>query len=471
MVGPNFHSPPPAPVKQFTEKPLPLKTVHTKGTGGKAQRFHPDTDLPILWWELFHSPEINELITAGLNHSPNVTAAAAALRQAGENWKAQIGSSLLPQVNGAMGVIRQRYSGVQIGIPGDSQTFSLYNPAFNLSYTLDLFGGARRQIEGLHAQIDYQRFQLIAAKVTLTTNIVTTAVNIASYQAQIDATNDLIKAQSNILDVLAAQYRSGGISNADVLTQKALVEQSKATLPPLETNLARAKHSMSALIGTFPDRPLPIIRLDRLQLPGDLPVTIPSMLVRQRPDIRSAEATMHKAMTQIGVATANLLPQLTLSASDGWLNTTWARLFTSTNNVWSIAAQASQPLFRGGSLLAQRRAAIAGFDQAAAQYQQTVLQAFQNVADVLTAIEADARTLQAKILAEDAARASLKLTMDQYRLGAANYVNLLYAQRQYQQARINRIQAQALRYTDTAALFQALGGGWWRKPWCAQTCL
>lgn len=180
---------------------------------------------------------------------------------------------------------------------------------------------------------------------------------------------------------------------------------------------------------------------------------------------------MHKAMTQIGVATANLLPQLTLSASDGWLNTTWARLFTSTNNVWSIAAQASQPLFRGGSLLAQRRAAIAGFDQAAAQYQQTVLQAFQNVADVLTAIEADARTLQAQILAEDAARASLKLTMDQYRLGAANYVNLLYAQRQYQQARINRIQAQALRYTDTAALFQALGGGWWRKPWCAQTCL
>jgi NodT family efflux transporter outer membrane factor (OMF) lipoprotein len=471
MVGPNFHPPTPPPVKQFTETALPAKTVGTKGTAGSAQTFRNGEDIPLLWWELYHSPEINELVKAGLVNSPTLTAASAALRQAQENWKAQIGNSLLPAIDGSMQVMRQRFLGSQIGLNRFSQTFSLYNPAFNLTYTLDIWGGARREIESLRAQIDYQQFEVIAAHLTLTSNIVTTAVNIASYEEQIKATKELINAEAHILSILNNQYRLGGVSSENVLTQQTLVEQTKATLPPLEKNLSQAKHLLSVLVGTFPDRPLPRVFLNRFKLPTELPVSLPSMVVRQRPDVRAAEAQMHAACAQIGVATSNLLPQLTLTGRDGWLNTSWSRLFTEKNNVWSIAADIAQPLFHGGALFAQRRAAIDAFQQAAAQYQQIVLQAFQNVADVLKAIEMDARTLQANMRAEDAARASLRLATSQYRLGGASYINLLNAQQQYQQAKISRIKAQALRYTDTAALFQALGGGWWHKPWCVKECL
>ncbi|MGC1182573.1 efflux transporter outer membrane subunit [Legionella sp.] len=470
MVGPNFRSPPAPEVKRYTEQPLPAQTVTTKGSGGEAQAFLTDKDIPLMWWELYHSPQMNQLIKVGLANNPSLASATAALRQAQENWKAQIGNSLWPAINAVFGVQRQRFSQLQIGIPGETFTFSLYNAAVNVSYSLDVFGGARREIESLRAQVDYQQFEVIAAQLSLTANIVTTSVSIASYQAQIDATMRLIKAEQGLLDILNNQYRLGGVSNASVLTQQTLLQQSKATLPPLEKSLSVAKHALSALVGTFPEGALPTIDLNRLKLPAELPVSLPSMLVRQRPDIRASEALLHAACAQIGVATANLLPQVTLTGSEGWINTSWANLFTAPNNIWSIAAQIAQPIFHGGALLAQRRAAIAAYDQAVAQYKQTVLQAFQNVADVLRALETDARTLQAQIRAENAARASLKLTLNQYRLGGVSYINLLNAQQQYQQALISRIQAQAMRYSDTAALFQALGGGWWHKPWCVNEC-
>lgn len=471
MVGPNFRSPTPPKVKKYTEKPLPAKTVSTSGSGGSAQTFITNKDIPLLWWELYHSPEINQLIHTGLANSPNLAAASAALRQAQENLKVQIGNSMWPSIDASEMVERQRYSGLQIGIPSDSVTFNLIYTSFNLSYTLDVFGGARRQIEALKAQVDYQQFQVIAAYLTLTSNIVTTAVAIASYQAQIDATIELIKAEQGLLDILNKQYRLGGVSQENVLTQETLLEQTKATLPPLQKNLSQAKHALSTLVGTFPDAPLPIIKLDRLKLPAELPVSLPSNLVRQRPDVRASEALLHQACAQIGVATANLFPQFTITANEGWLNTSFANLFTKKNEVWSLTGQVIQPLFHGGALWAQRRAAIAAYQQTAAQYKQTVLQAFQNVADVLRGLEVDARTLQAQIKAENAARAALNLTSQQYRLGGVSYINLLNAQQQYQQTRINRIQAQAVRYSDTAALFQALGGGWWHKPWCVKECL
>ncbi|CAM2860079.1 outer membrane efflux protein [Legionella steigerwaltii] len=470
-VGPNFHSPPPPKVKRFTETPLPAKTVSTSGPGGQAQAFITNEDIPLLWWELYQSPEINQLIRAGLAHSPNLVSASAALRQAQENLKEQIGNSMWPSIDVTNSMTTQRYSGAQIGIPNESVTFTIYYTSFNLSYTLDVFGGARRQIEALAAQVDYQQFQVIAAYLTLTANIVTTSVAVASYQEQIDATRDLIKAEQGVLNLLNKQYRLGGVSQANVLTQQTLLEQSKATLPPLQKNLSQAKHALAALVGTFPDAPLPVIRLDRLKLPIEIPVSLPSNLVRQRPDVRASEASLHQACAQVGVATANLFPQFTLTANEGWLGTTFSGLYSAKNNVWAVTNQVLQPLFRGGALLAQRRAAIAAYHQAAAQYRQTVLQAFQNVADVLRGLEVDARTLQAQINAENSARASLNLTLKQYRLGGVNYINLLNAQQQYQQARINRIQAQAARYNDTAALFQALGGGWWHKPWCVKECL
>lgn len=471
MVGPDFRSPSSPDVKRYTESALPAKTIEAKGSGGKAQVFLTNKEIPLMWWELFHSSEINQLVQVGLANNPSLVSAKASLRQAQENWKAQIGNTLLPAVNLPVEVERQRFSLLQIGVPNQDFTFSLYNVAVNVSYTLDVFGGARRAIESLRAQVDYQQFEVIAADLTLAANIVTTAVNSASYQAQIEVTKELIKAEQELLDILKKQYRLGAVSNANVLSQLTLLEQSKATLPPLEKSLSLTKHSLSALVGTFPEGILPDIKLDRLELPGELPVSLPSMLVRQRPDVRAAEALVHAACAQIGVATANLLPQITLTGSEGWLNQSWAQLFTAQNNIWTIAAQAAQPLFHGGALLAQRRAAIAAYDQALAQYKQTVLQAFQNVADVLRALETDARTLQAQIGAEEAARASLALTTRQYRLGGVSYINLLNAQQQYQQTRISRVQAQAMRYSDTAALFQALGGGWWHKPWCVKECL
>lgn len=471
MVGPNFRSPPAPPVTQYNESPLPAQTVSTAGTGGNAQRFLKNKDIPLLWWELYQSTELNQLIQAGLTHSPTLASAKAKLRQAQEKWRAQIGNSLFPAVNGAFGVERQRYSGVQIGTPGATSTFSLYSVAFSTNYTLDVFGGARRQIESLRAQVDYQQFEEIAAYLTLTSNIVTTAVNIASYQAQIDATRDLIKAEQGLLDILSKQLNLGAVSRDVVLSQQTLLEQSKANLPPLQKNLAQAKHLLSVLVGAFPEGALPALDLHRMKLPAELPLSIPSRLVRQRPDVRASEALLHAACAQVGVATAKFFPQVTLTGNEGWLNTSWAGLFTGPNNVWLIGASVVQPLFRGGALFAQRREAIAAYEDAKAQYQQTVLQAFQNVADVLSALEADARALQAQSRAEETARAALRLTMQQYRLGGVSYINLLNAQQQYQQAVINRIQAQTLRYNDTAALFHALGGGWWHKPWCVKECV
>ena len=471
MVGPNFRTPSLPPVKQFTEKKLPAKTVQSRGPGGVSQSFLQEKDIPLLWWELYHSPILNQLVKAGFSHNPSVASASAALRQARENWRAQLGNLLLPAVDAQGSVLRQRYSALQIGVPNRAETFTLYNVGANVSYTLDIFGGARRQLESLRAQIDYQQFEEIATYLTLSANIITTAISMASYQAQIEVTRELIQIQSQILHIFQDQFRLGAVSKENILAQQTLLEQTKATLPPLQKNLQQAKHALAALVGTYPESVMPTLILNELPLPQELPISIPSRLVRQRPDIRAAEALMHSACAQVGVATANMFPQVTLLGSEGWINTSWANLFTASNNIWSISAQVLQPLFHGGALFAQRRAAVAAFQQAAAQYQQTVLQAFQNVADVLTALKEDASTLQAQSRAEETARASLQLTLKQYRLGATNYLNLLNAQQQYQQTRINRIQTQALRYSDTAALFQALGGGWWHKPWCVKECL
>lgn len=470
MVGPNFRSPPPPQVKRYTETPLPKKTVSSQSAGGNKQTFITNEDIPIIWWELFHSQAINQLIQTGLANNPSLASAIAALRQAQENVKVQIGNTLWPAFNTTNYAQRQRFLLSSIAGSDQGVTFNLYNVAVNVSYTLDVFGGARRGIESLRAQADYQQFSLIAAYLTLTSNIVTTAISVASYQEQIEATLELIKVEQVILDILMKQYRLGGISNADVLTQQTTLEQTKASLPTLQKNLSLAKHSLSALVGKFPDGPLPEISLNSLTLPPDIPISLPSNLVRQRPDVRAAEALLHAACAQIGVATANLLPQFTLTGSYGWLNTSLTDLFTPQNVVWNIMGQVAQPLFQGGALFAARRAKIAAYQQADAQYRKTVLQAFQNVADSLRAIETDARTLQAQALAEKAARSALNLTLAQYRLGATNYINLLNAQRQYQQTRINRIRAQADRFSNTVALFQSLGGGWWHKPWCTEEC-
>ncbi|MGB6976636.1 MAG: efflux transporter outer membrane subunit [Gammaproteobacteria bacterium] len=466
MVGPDFHSPSPPNTKTYTRPPLPTKTVNISkaGKAGAAQYFVNGQDIPAAWWFMFHSQALNDLICQGLDNSPNLAAAEAALREAQENVTAQIGASLFPNITFQPSAERQRFSGAAFGVNSPPTTFNLYNVPFNVSYTLDVFGGARRQIESLRAQVDYARFEWEAAYLTLTANTVTTAVTVASLQRQIQATQQLIQLQENQLKIVKQQFELGGASMADVLTQESQLAQTRTLLPPLEKSLAQSRHALAVLVGALPSEiQLPTIDLDKLYLPTHLPVTLPSSLVQQRPDIRESEALLHAASAQIGVATANLLPQITITGSYGWESETLNNLFTYNANLWSYTGQLTQPIFNGGSLRAKRRAAIAAYDQAAAQYRQTVLQAFQNVADSLRAIEMDAKAFKAQKQAEVAAFNTLRLTQQQFRLGGVSYLSLLTAAEQYQQALIARIRTQAARYTDTAALFQALGGGWWNR--------
>ncbi len=467
-VGPDFHAPNTPQLSRYTYSPLPAKTVSAQSPGGNSQYFIMGRDIPADWWTLFHSQPLNDLICKGITHSPNLDAATAALSQAEENLKAQIGSTMVPAISGQFTPERQRFSDSTLGlqnVPG--QVFNLYNANINVSYTLDVFGGLRRQIEAAGALVDYQCFQLRATYLTLTANIVTTSVAAASLRKQIQATHELIHIQEDLLHIVQKQYELGGASGTDVLTQQTQLAQTRALLPPLEKSLAQTCHALSVLVGAFPcEGGIPILDLDTLHLPRRLPVSLPSKLVCQRPDVRAASALLEQASAQIGVATANLLPQFPLTASYGSEVNWIGNLFTQQGVVWTLVGNVMQPIFNGGALIARRKAAIFAYNQALAQYKQTVLQAFQNVADALRALEIDAQTLQAQTIAEKAAKETLAITKKQYSLGGVSYINLLNAQLLYQQALISRIQAQAARYADTAALFQALGGGWWNQACC-----
>lgn len=467
MVGPDFKTPAAPNVKSYTSTPLSKKTVSTPASAnaGEAQQFNFGQDIPGEWWTLFKSPALNQLITVGMANSPNLAAAMATLKQAEENLNAQIESTMFPSVNGQLIGQRERFSASTLGATmTPPRVFSLYNASVNVSYTLDVFGGNRRLIEAYRAQVDYEAFQLQAAYLTLTSNIVTTAITAASLQAQISATNELIASHKQQLKIVERQYQMGGVSQADVLSQVTQLAQTEATLPPLETNLESARNALAVLVGEFPGNiKIPDIKLSSLKLPTQLPVSLPSNLVQQRPDIRASEALMHEASAQVGVATANLFPQVTLNGSFGYTSNNPGHLFTMPANIWQYGGGLTQPIFNAGALLSERKAAIAAYEEAYAQYRQTVLTAFQNVADTLRALENDARTLQAQKQAEIAAKRSLSLIQTQFELGGVSYLSLLNAEQQYQQAKIFTIQAEATRYADTAALFQALGGGWWNR--------
>lgn len=464
MVGPDFHSPQAPATNTYTKTPLPKKTtgVASAGNAGKKQEFLMGQTIPADWWTLYHSIPLNNLITEGLKNSPNLAAAKATLQQAKENYNAQIGTLLFPAVTAQFSPQRQSFSGSTINGSVPSSVFSLYNATVNVTYTLDLFGNARRQVEAASAQVDYQYYQLNGAYLSLTSNIVTTAIAVASLESQITATQQLIKENADQLEILKKQFNLGGVSQTDVLSQQTLLEQTRALLPPLEKSLAQTQHTLAILVGALPSQSqLPNINLDKLILPSQLPVSLPSALVRQRPDIQASEALLHQASAQVGVATSNLYPQITLSGDYGWSATAPSTLFHPVSNVWDFGGQLMQPIFRGGALRAQRRAAIAAYEQSYEQYRQTVLQAFKNVADALRALETDARELKAQKRAEIASRDTLVMTREQFKLGAVTFINVLNAEQQYQQTVIKRIQAQTARYSDTAALFQALGGGWW----------
>jgi len=464
-VGPDYRRPAPPAVASYTAEALPVGTTSAPGVGGTEQRFVSGGEIPARWWELFRSQALDRWIREGLANSPTLSAAEATLRRAQEIRRARSGD-LLPSVDGSVSASRQKPSGASFGDPNfPINPFTLYDASVNVSYTLDLFGKTRRELEALQAQIDYQGYQLEGASLTLTSNIVTTAFQEASLREQLQATRDILATQEELLALVEKHFELGGVAKTDVLAQRASLAQTRATLPPLEKRLAQTRHLLAVLAGRFPGdtADLPEFDLKDFQLPEELPVSLPSSLARQRPDIRSAEEVLHAASAAVGVATANLYPQVTLSGQYGTTATRIGDLFGPGSAVWGFGAGLLQPIFRGGALAATRRAEVAGFDQAAAQYRETVLQAFREVADVLRALEYDAMTLKAQSDAEAAARDTLDIATKQVRFGATSHLSLLDAQRQYHLSRILLVQAQALRFADTAALYQALGGGWWNR--------
>lgn len=475
LVGPDFMPPKPPKVNHYTKPPWPCRTASAPGHGGAAQQFIQANTISAEWWRLFQSPKINKLICQGIINSPNLRAAKATLLEAQENLRAGIGNGFFPNVSVAMTAQRGSNTGFFNASNAESDTlttsgiptsvFNLFNASLNAAYLLDFFGGVRRQIQGLQSQVDYQYFEFRAAYLSLTATIVTAAITTASLHRQICVTKQLIREQAEQLAIIKKQFDFGGVSQIAVIAQQTQLAQTRSALPPLEKSWAQTRHLLAMLVGVFPSEchVIPSLDLNELHLPTELPLSVSSALVRQRPDVRAAEALWEVANARVGVATANLYPQFTLNASWGKSNSIGSQVLGSQSNLWNIGGALFQPLFRGGALLAERRAAIAAYDTAAAQYREVVLQAFQQVADTLRAIEADAREMRAQKQAESAAYANLSLVKQQYSLGGVSYLSLLDAQRQYQQTRISLVQAEASRYTDTAALFQALGGGWWNS--------
>ena len=463
-VGPDFHAPAPPATTHYTRAPEPTGTVAAPGASGAAQTFNSERDIPADWWTLFHSQPLDDLVRQALTDSPTVQAAQATLLTAVETWKAERGGLLLPAVDATGTAVRQREPGAVFGQPGTAFLFNLFDASVGVTYRLDLFGASRRQVEALRAQAQYQRWEFEAARLALTANVITTAVNIASLHAQISALADIIASERDQLKVVQRQFDAGAASRSDVLAQQTQVADNEAQLPALEKQLAQAQHRLAVLVGRTPDdATVPDFTLDQLTLPADLPLSLPSKLVRQRPDVQAAEALLHQSTAQLGVATANMYPQLNLTGAIGSETVQASDLFKTGTAAWNIGGSLTQPLFRGGQLLGLKRAARADLERATAEYRQAVLGALQDVADTLRALDADARTLRADLITETDAQDTLNMTKLQYKVGGVSYLQLLNAERVYLQARQNRVQAEAARYADTAALFQALGGGWWNR--------
>ncbi|HQT39395.1 MAG TPA: efflux transporter outer membrane subunit [Acidocella sp.] len=464
-VGPDYHAPAAPAVASITPAPLPPATLQA---GGTAQHFVSGGDISGEWWSLFHSEELNALINAALANNPTLQASQQTLVEAQENVRAAYGQ-LIPAVSGSFQDERQQPSSASSAAFGGSATksiapYTLYNASLSVSYGLDIWGGARRDVESLQAQADYQRYQLEAAYLSLTANIVTAAVNEASLHAQIDATNAIIATEQKQLDILNRQFALGGVPKANIISEQATLASTQATLPPLQSQLAQIRNQLADYVGQFPSNYHEAdFTLASLHLPDDVPASLPSALVDQRPDIQAAAQQLHEASANVGVATAQMLPQITLSASIGHDALTTASLFTPQTLIWSLVAGVTQPIFQGGELAAKRKAAIAALHVAGSQYQATVLAAFQNVADALQALQFDAQTLQAAQLAEASSAQSLAVTQSQFKYGSQPFTAVLTAQASYQNALIARVKAQSTRLADTAALFQALGGGWWHR--------
>ena len=464
-VGPDFKSPDSPKLTRYTEKPIPDQMVSTPNVpGGAAQSFEHDADVPDKWWKLYQSPDLDKLVELALQKNPNLAAADAALRSAQASATASVGA-LFPSIGLNGSAARQSIPPSYYGLPsGPNRTYDVYGANASVSYRLDAFGGIRRGIESARAQAEFQQFQVEAAYLTLTTNIVTAAVREAALREQYKATEEILNAQTALATLIDKQFEIGTVSKIDVSSQNSLVANSQIDLLLYDKNITVIRNMLAVYTGEFPGSSnVPNFNLASMTLPSKLPVSVPSNLVRQRPDIRAAEAMLKSTNALVGVATANLLPQITLTGATGTQALTSAALFGPGAALWSVGGGVFQPLFQGGQLIAQRDASIANYEQAVYKYQATVLNAFQEVANALRAVEISARTLKAASDSERNAYEALRLVEQQYQLGSGSYFNVLLTQNKYQAAKRNLIQAQSDRFTDTATLFAALGGGWWNR--------
>ncbi|AOI95354.1 efflux transporter outer membrane subunit [Burkholderia sp. LA-2-3-30-S1-D2] len=462
-AGPDFRIPDAPATQRYTRDEPPVTTVAAGGPTGGAQTFASAAHTPRHWWTEFRSEPLNRLVDTAWQNSPTLAEARARLDEARQNHAAEAGATMLPRVDANVSATRQKVDIAAFGLPANVPNpgpFTLYDASVSVSYVLDVFGGNRRALEALRAQVDYQSYTLDAARLTLAGNVVATAILRASLAQQIALTRELVDAQARQLRIVAARFAAGGVSQADVHAQRTLLAQTQASLPPLAARFAQAGHRLAILLGAPPsDAALPDLTLDALALPHTLPVALPSTLARERPDIRAAEAVLHQASANVGVATANLYPRFSISAGIGSERTRIADIVSGLN-VWNVGLGLTQPLFHGGELRARKRAAEAAYDAAFASYRETVLLALQQVADAMRAVEHDAAELEARDTAAREAAAGNAIAGDRYAAGGISTFALLDAQRQALQTALDRTRAQADRLADTAALFQSLAGNW-----------
>jgi len=460
-VGPVYHPPDPPTVTRYPATAVAEKTVAAEGPAGQAQSFASDRDIPAEWWTLFECPALDALVRQALRDSPRLAQAQAKLVRAQEDFQARRGADF-PKIDAGAAVNR---IGVQSSAFKSDQLaenfpLTLSTATVSVSYTLDLFGKNRHELEALRASVEYERFELLAARLMLAGNVVTAAIEEASLREQIAATEAAVDIGTRQLQIVERREQLGAVPKLDVVKQSGELARTRATLPALRRRLEQTRHRLAVYLGQPPaEARLPELRFADLRLPVELPLSLPSDLARQRPDIQAAEALLREASARVGVATANFYPRITLSGTGGGLAVT--PLLSGVAGFALLGASLAQPLFHGGELKARKRSAVAAFDQAGAAYREIVLSGLQEVADTLVALDADAVVLRERAEAARLAKTAYDITSRQYEAGGVSHLVLLDAQRQQIETSLEETRAIRDRFADSAALFQALGGGWW----------
>ena len=461
-VGPNFKPPEAPTVTRYPSASMPAETASADAPAGQAQRFAPARDIPTEWWTLFECPALDALVRQALRDSPRLAQARAKLVRAQEALEARAGATKYPKVDvgGAVNSVGVEGGSFESASLGDNFPLTLSTASASVSYTLDLFGKNRRELEALRASVDYERFELEAARLMLAGNVVTAAIEEASLREQIEAIESSVALATRQLQIIERLEQLGTVPRVDVAAQNGELARARAEVPALHKRLEQGRHRLAVYLGQPPAAvELPVLRFADLRLPSELPLSLPSDLARQRPDIRAAEALLHEASARLGVATANLYPRITLTGTGGAVAVT--PLLNGIAGFALLGASITQPLFHGGELKAQKRQAAAALDQAGAAYHDVVLSGLQDVADTLVALDADAKTLRERAESARHAKTVYDIASRQYESGGVSQLALLDAQRQHLAASVEETRAIGDRFVDSAALFQALGGGWW----------